>query len=253
MNEYNNMYDPLVMNILGFTQEEEYTQQGGGVINTGYGYNNINNMPYYSGNYNYNNPYLIQQQQYEIQKRRNAELEKQDNFIYKLDNIARRSQGFKEFDVNSLNKVNEQYYAKTREEQYQEYEDYMMNSTINFLNSIDNPQHISINKYDVLNQNIGRNLQKAQERLPENATAADCLKIMSEDYIRNKEIEERKKMFTNNYNSKGYSQLLSMNGNYNSYYNGVFGGLDNTVNFTTPDSEYLQRKKMFLDQISKQL
>lgn len=232
------------MNTLGF-------QPQGGVINTGYGYNNINNMPYYSGNYNYNNPYLIQQQQQEIQKRRNEELKRQDDFIYRLDNLARRSQGFSEINVYELNNPNQ--YNKTREEQYQEYQDYMMNSTITFLNSIDNPQHVSINKYELHAQAIGRNLQKAQERLPENHTAADSLKLLSEDYIRNKEIESRKKMFANNYNSKGYSQLLDMNGNYNSYYNGVFGGLDNTVNFTTSDSEYLKRKQMFLDQISKQL
>lgn len=260
MYEYNNMWDPNVVNALGLQQQQQQQyyqqpqyypqQQQGGMINTGYGYNMFNNMPYYTGNYNMNNPYLVEQQRRQQYETQQQEIKKKDDFIYKLDNIARRALNQPEYFVPT---EEEQRERLTPEQQMEQYEEYRMNADLAYIQVIDNERHMSVDKYVLHANSIARNLEQAKQALPENPSASDCLKRMSDQYIQMKEQEQKRNAFAKNYNSKGYGQLLQRDVRSGSYFDGVFGGLDNTVNFTTPDSEFLEHKKMFLELISRQL
>lgn len=235
MNEYNTVYNPYVMNMLGFGSQQ------GGNINLGNGYNA---MPYYSGNYEYFNPYLIQQQQQAIYEQQMAEYKRIEDMNNLIDETARKVSG------RHLVKPEDEY-ELTQEEQMEQYERFMAIQDMNLVNNINDEAHRHKNlKYVLHASSFVNNLEKAQQEMPNDMSTLDMLKVLSNKNIEyaNKELVKARMGYA--YNSNQYNQLLQRDGN--GYFQNTFGRIDD-MSGNIVSNEYMEKKKKFMEAISKQM
>lgn len=235
MYEYN-VYNPYAMNTLGLNQNN--------CINLGnIGYNN---MPYYTGNYNYYNPYLVQQQQQQLYNQQMQQYnEMMDMFNY-MDQAAMKSLGVKIPDPSE--------YMPSQEEQMAQYERYMALQNIEYLEKIDQKPYIDFKSINYANSFIN-NLEKSEKEFPKDRSAADDFKMMSKRSMEIADKELVKERISNTYNKNQFNQLLQRDAGTN-YFASTFSNInvdDMTHNINIPSSEYLEKKKRFMEEITKQM
>lgn len=235
MYEYN-VYDPNAFIALGLNQPN-YINLG----NMGY-----NNMPYYTGNYNYYNPYLVQQQQQQLYNQQMQEYNAQMEIFNMMDAAAVKSLGIQLPDQSQ--------YELSEEEQMQQYERYVALQNIEYLNNIDQNPYVNYKAINYANSFIS-NLDKSEKEAPKDGSAADTFKMLSKRSMEIADKELVRERINNTYNKNQFGQLLKRDADTN-YFASTFSNInvdDMTHNISLQDSEYLAKKRKFMEAITKQM
>lgn len=228
------------------------------------GYNNMNlgNMGgYYNNQYNYYNPYLVQQQQQLYEAQLKEQLRQQSDVLKTISRSVNKALGADIDMEKHLEQYNPENYFKdqfnTPANDYynseQAVHDKLMN--IHFNGITGNPYNIRL----IQANNILYDQEK--QKRPDEYGIIEYNKSAGELYNEIVEQEQRnmQRNLTRLYNPTQYNQLVKMNSGANSYFNSVFQGTAMQKEMNIDDMEvtlpshlvksYDDRKRAFLDAI----
>lgn len=236
MYEYNG-YNPNASNILGFQNNSQIN-----LGNIGY-----NNMSYYSGNYNYYNPYLIQQQQQQVQHQQQQQYNDSMAMFNRMDQIARNFLG--------IVPVKPEDYMPSPEEQKAQYERYMELQNMEYLSRVDQTVYINYTSINHANSFVNNLENSINEHPKESESAADTIKMLGKRSMEIADKELSRFKISGTYNKNQFNQLLKRDADTN-YFASTFSNInvdDMTHNISIPSTEYIEKKKKFMDFITRQI
>lgn len=233
------------------------------------GYNNMNNGMmnmggYYNNNYNYYNPYLIQQQQQLQQSQMREQMRQQTDILKTISKSVNKALGADIDMEKHLEQYNpENYYQGIKSNnQYGYYQQDNEQLVHDRLMSI----HCNGHTGNPVNQRLiqANNILYEQEKQtrPDEYGIIEFNKSAGELY--NEIVQQEQRMvqrdLTKLYNPNQYNQLVKMNGSGNSYFNSMFQGtamMQNDMNIDDMEvklpnhlvNTYDERKQAFLNAI----